>query len=223
MISYEVIVDPILGTIVKGDFNPAAIPINIPSDDPDRAKYIDYFLHKMDVDEAFKFLQCISIDKTEQVNKGLFIAGLNSAMKIFKKSAARNGGKIDKSDFLKKYPESKDDMSYYESLRDKHYIHDENSMIQSTAFLLLNPEDCPEKFGGNPSVVYNFVNLNYYTESQRLQHFLCNVGNYIVQQIDLLGEQISQRYENTDRQTIEGFGRAQIKLASTQNIDKNRM
>ena len=224
MTSYKTVVDPELGVIVKGNFNPAAVPINIPMEDPDRQKYIDYFLYKMDIDEAFTFLQCISADKALQINKALFIAGLNSAMKIFKKSNVRTGyKKIDKSDFLQRYPDSTEDVVYFESLRDKHYIHDENGMIQPTAFLLLNPENSSEQFGGFPSVVYNFVELNYYAESQRLQRLLCNLGNYIVQQIDILGEQIAQRYENVDRKIIESYGRAKIKLASTQDVDKNRM
>ena len=154
------------------------------------------------------------------MNKALFVAGLNSAMKIFKPSNARM--KILKDEFVKQFPELADEFKYYESLRDKHYIHDDNGMIEAAAFLLLNPEGSPEKFGGPPSVVWNSKHLNYYAESQRLQRFLSSVRDYVVSQIDRIGDQIASRYAETPYDTLEGFGPPPIKLASTQDIDKTR-
>lgn len=224
MIPYKVTIDKEIGAfIIQGDFNPDAAPVSIPLDDPDRQQFIDYFLHKADIDDAFSVLQCISPDNTETINRGLFIAGLNSGMKVFKKSAARSGvTRIDREAFLEQFPQAAEDLKFFESLRDKHYIHDENSMIQATAFLLLNPEGHPEKFGGPPSVVFNFQHLNYCAEAQHLQQFLCSVGNYIVRQIDKIGDQIADRYASIERKQLEDNGPPKIELASTQNIDKNR-
>ena len=221
MVSYKVtILEKQKAFLVEGDFNPDAEPINIPLDNLDRQNFIDWFLHKRDIDEAFVFLQFISIDKPDMMNKALFIAGLNSAMKIFKTSNARM--KIPKDKFVKQFPDLEDDLNYFESLRDKHYMHDDNGMIEATAFLLLNPEGSPEKYGGPPSVVWNSAHLNYYVESQRLQRFLCSVWDYIVKQIDSIGDQIAKRYAETERDVLKGFGPPPIKLASTQDIDKNR-
>lgn len=221
MIPYKVTIDKERGIfLVQGDFNPNAIPINIPLDDTDRQKFIDYFLHKADIDDAFSFLQFISADKSNMMNKALFIAGLNSAMKTFKPSNARMQSL--KNEFIKQFPELADDLKHFESLRDKHYVHDDNGMIEATAFLLLNPEGSPVKFGGPPSVVWNSMHLNYYAESQRLQRFLCSVGNYIVNQIDSIADQIANRYAETERDILERFGPPPLKLASTQDIDKTR-
>ena len=221
MIPYKVTIDKERGIfLVQGDFNPNAIPINIPLDDTDRQKFIDYFLHKADIDDAFSFLQFISADKSNMMNKALFIAGLNSAMKTFKPSNARMQSL--KNEFIKQFPELADDLKHFESLRNKHYMHDDNGMIEATAFLLLNPEGSPVKFGGPPSVVWNSMHLNYYAESQRLQRFLCSVGNYIVNQIDSIADQIANRYAETERDILERFGPPPLKLASTQDIDKTR-
>lgn len=221
MVPYKVtILEKQKSFLVEGEFNPDAKPINIPVDDPDRQKFIDYFLHKADIDDAFLFLQFISADKSDMMNKAMFIAGLNSAMKTFKPSNARM--KIRKDEFVRQFPALADDLNHFESLRDKHYMHDDNGMIEGTAFLLLNPEGSPEKFGGLPSVVWNSKHLNYYAESQRLQRFLYSVLDYIVEQIDSIGDQLAKRYATEDRDVLESFGPPPIKLASTQDIDKTR-
>ena len=50
MVSYEVtLLEDQQAFLVEGNFNPDARPINIPLDDPDRQKFIDYFLHKADI------------------------------------------------------------------------------------------------------------------------------------------------------------------------------
>lgn len=224
MIPYDVTIDEANHCfIVKGDFNPNAIPVKIPDAQLDKQSLVDYFLYKADVDNAFSYLRCISADKDFLLNEALFVAGLNSGMKCFKASNARTGiRKIDKREFLKVYPDSSDDLVYYESVRDKHFIHDENEMTQPTAFLLLNPVGSKEKFGGPPSVVYNVTRLDYYVESQRLQNFLCSVGNYIVDHIDRLGDKIAKDFEDVDYEQLVQFGPPEIKLASTQNINKTR-
>lgn len=221
MVPYKVtILEKQKSFLVEGDFNPDAQPINIPLKDADRQNLIDYFLHIRDLDEAFAFLQFISIDKPDMMNKALFIAGLNGAMKIFKTSKARM--KILKDEFVKQFPALSDELKYFESLRDKHYMHDENGMIETTAFLLLNPEGSPEKFGGLPSVVWNSAHLNYYVESQRLQRFLYSVLDYVKKQIDIIGDQIAKRYAETEWDVLEKFGPPPIKLASTQDVNKDR-
>lgn len=221
MIPYKVTIDKERGVfLVQGNFSPNAMPINIPSSDPDRQKFIDYFLHKADIDDAFLFLQFISADKSDMMNKALFIAGLNSAMKTFKPSNARRQSL--KDEFIKQFPELADDLKHFESLRDKHYMHDDNGMIEATAFLFLNPEGSPVKFGGPPSVVWNSTHLNYYAESQRLQRFLRSVWDDIVKQIDSIGDQIAKRYAETEWDVLEKFGPPPIKLASTQDVNKDR-
>lgn len=224
MINYDVTIDEANNCfIVRGDFNPNAIPVKIPDEQRDKQIFVDYFLYQADVDNAFSYLRCISADKDFRVNEALFIAGLNSGMKCFKTSNARTGiRKIDKTEFLAAYPESSDDLVYYESVRDKHFIHDENEMTQPTAFLLLNPVGSQEKFGGPPSVVYNVTKLDYYAEAQRLQRLLCSVGNYIVSHIDRLGDKIAKDFEDVDYEQLVAYGPPKIKLASTQNINKSR-
>lgn len=224
MIPYDVTMDETNHCfIVRGDFNPNAIPVKIPDENLDKQSFVDYFLYKVDVDNAFSYLRCISADKDSRVNEALFIAGLNSGMKCFKPSNARTGiRKIDKTEFLVAYPNSSDNLIYYESVRDKHFIHDENEMTRHTAFLLLNPAGSPEKFGGPPSVVYNVVKLDYYTEAQRLQQFLCAVWNYIVRKIDQLGDKITKDFTDFPYEQLAQYGPPEIKLASTQNINKNR-
>jgi hypothetical protein len=224
MILYDVTIDELNHCfIIKGNFNPSAIPIKIPDEQPDKQSFIDYFLYKADIDNAFSYLQCISADKNFCINEALFLAGLSSSMKCFKESKARKGiRKIDRNKFITAYPNSSGDLEFFESMRDKHFIHDENEMTQPTAFLLLNPIGSPEKFGGPPSVIYNSVKLDYYTESQRLQQFLCSVRNYIIGEIDCLGDEIAKSFKDVQYEKLVQYGPADIKLASIQNINKTR-
>ena len=188
-----------------------SVPIEIPKDNPLREKFIDMFLHKADIERGIEFLQCISNDKNITVNEGLFIAGLNNCMKCFKYSNARN--KLVKQEVFAQSEEMRKGFLEFEQMRDKHYDHDENGMLQAVSFLLINEDEGP-LFSGPPSVVWNRVQLNYYLAGQKLQQIMFYILQYVEKEIDSIGNHIVEDYKNVSKEELLKYSDAKIILAS---------
>ena len=212
MVDYQVTIDRENGRlIVKGSFAPDSFPIEIPLDNPDRKEFIDLFLHKADIEKGIDFLRCISIDKDITVNEGLFVAGLNNCIKCFKFSASRK--KLEKDSVFSDNEKMLQQFIDFETIRDKHFDHDENGMLQAIAFLLIrdNPEHI---FGGPPSVVWNRVMFDYYLAGQRLQETMQFIHIHLSKQIDEVGKRIENYYNEYSYETLSNYKAAEIKLAS---------
>lgn len=218
MVDYEVLVDNESGSfVVKGPFDQDAIPVEIPLDDVNRKQFVDLFLHKGDIERGIDFLRCISIDKNIIVNEGLFIAGLNNCMKCFKYSKSRS--KLDKNIVFAGNQDLLENFIVFEKMRDQHFDHDENGMLQATAFLLASPKS-EKAFGGSPSVVWNRTMLDYYNEGQRLQGVMQYIWLFLCQEIDRTGDLIENTYINYSKEDLISLKTPQIELASTSSKRK---
>lgn len=212
MINYDVKIDKENHRfVIDGPIRDNSIPIEIPKDNPFRERFIDLFLHKADIERGVDFLQCISNDKSITVNEGLFIAGLNNCMKCFKYSNARN--KLVKQQVFAQSEEMLKRFLEFEQMRDKHYDHDENGMLQAVAFLLISKDE-GHVFSGPPSVVWNRAQLNYYLAGQKLQEIMCYILQYIEKEIDIVGNQIAENYKYYFKGELLKWSNAQIILAS---------
>lgn len=212
MIDYQVTFDKENDRfLVKGPFAENAIPVEIPLDHPQRKQFIDLFLHKADIDRGIDFLRCISNTNDITLNEALFIAGLNSCMKCFKYSKSRT--KLEKVEVFANNQQLYDSFIMFETMRDKHYDHDENGMLQATAFLLVYGEGA-RIFGGPPSVVWSRAKLDYCLAGQRLQKVMLFVRQYLCWEIDVIGGSIENDYLNVPRETLLKLQTARINVAS---------
>lgn len=217
MIDYRVTVDK-EGFVIEGDFPPNAVPIALPNDYKPKKRYVSYFLHRYDIQQGILFLKCISIDKHESVNEGLFIAGLNALVKCFQESKART--RISES-ILTKNPEIKELYQYFNLIRNKHYMHDENEMIQTTDFFLVTfEEEKPTIF--NASVVWNRVKLDYHLEANKLLHLMYVLHDFICAEIDKMNENIVSDFSNKSKDELLKNGMAKIKMANINNLSDMR-
>lgn len=202
MIEYKVLADdPQKGLVVQGNFAPGSIPVNIPHSNPKRKQYISLFLNLRDIEAGIDYLQCISPNNHLRINEGLFISALALSAKCFVTSESRIG--LDKQGFKKYSPQSKPIFDRYDAWRNKHFLHDENSMTEAIAFLLVSPAGSENVFGGSPSVVWNSVQVNYLQEGKQLESLLQEIRKYIMSSIDKKGDSIAQEYCNCTRE--EGF------------------
>lgn len=212
MMDYEVLIDREQKRfIVKGSFDADAVPVDIPESEPNRKQYIDLFLHKADIERGMDFLRCISTDQNSIVNEGLFIAGLNNCMKCFKHSNSRS--KLDKSVVFANNEEMFTRFLEFEKMRDKHFDHDENGMLQATAFLLISPNE-ERTFGGLPSVVWNRAALNYYVDGQKLQDVMQYILQFIRNEIDKVGSLIEATYSCYSKEQLMSLKSPRIELAT---------
>lgn len=212
MIDYQVEIDRGQERfILQGDFEEGVIPIAIDINNPLRKKFIDLFLHKADVENGIDYLRCISVDKNIKLNEALFIAGLNNCMKCFKFSSSR--GKLEKTVVFKDNQLMLSIFTEFETMRDKHFDHDESGMLQATAFLLISRAD-DHIWGGPPSVVWNRLVIDYYLESQRLQEIMQFVWKFICSEIDRIGDKIKECYEGISKEEILKCAAPQIALGA---------
>lgn len=196
---------------VFGPFEENTVALEIPSDNPHKIKYIDFFLHKADIERGVQFLSRISDRNETTINEALFIAGLNNCIKCFKRSNSRS--KLNKQVIFCNSPDQLDEFVYFEILRDKHYDHDENGMLQTTAFLITYPTE-NGLFLGHPSVVWNRIELDYYSCGQRLSHLMSTVLNYLRNEIEETSHLIMSEYRCITADELQSWNPAILKPAT---------
>ena len=207
--------------IVKGNFIPGSIPINIPNTDRKRNTFISLFLNKKDIESGIDYLHCISLDKHFKVNQGLILAALSNLLKCFQNAESRY--MLSEEKFKKFAPQLANEYERFKLWRNKHFLHDVNSMTETSAFLLLAPENSGQKWGGEPSVIWNDYPINYLTESKKLEEVMQGAWQFIVQEIDNVGKMIIDEYNKKTREELLTYGVANIKLASIEALSEPRI
>lgn len=211
MIEYQVGKDRNNKYHVFGPFDENAIPLEIPSSNPYKKQFIDLFLHKADIDRGIQFLELIAENNAVTINEALFIAGLNNCMKCFKHSKSRS--KLDKKVVFMNSQSSLEEFVMFETFRDKHYDHDENGMVQTTAFLLVSFTEGGTYYG-QPSVVWNRAKLDFCSYGSRLCKIMYSVQSYLRSQIDSVGRLIMAEYKNIPSEAFLNWKHATLKPAT---------
>lgn len=220
MLEYSVTIDSAGVFTIQGGFMPGSVPVNIPDSNKKKKQFISLFLHKRDIEASINYLDCISLNNNYIANEGLFISAIAMFSKCFVNSASRNA--LDKEGFKSFSPGYRDIFDKYDMWRNKHFLHDENSMIEAISFLLLSPESSESLFGGPPSVVWNRVPLDYIQERKPLERLLQEIREYTVYLIDKQGKSIADEYSNKTRDELLKFGEPPLKLATIENPEKKR-
>lgn len=204
------------GFVIIGSFPDNAFVVEIPPDDPERKTYIDLFLHRADMTIGMSSLEHIQSSNDVSLNEPLFVAGLNSCMKCFKHSKARL--KLDKNDVFQDDPGMLKSFLRFEWMRDKHYDHDENGMVQTAAFLFVVPKASSFRLD-SPSVVWNRTKLDYVAEAKELKGIMIYVNKYLAKKIDIIGARILQRCASFSAEQIVQLRSPHITLA-TETTDR---
>ncbi|MBR5572257.1 MAG: hypothetical protein IKV99_06425 [Oscillospiraceae bacterium] len=222
MTDYRITFDPAANgfvfeseTIVKG-----SIAVNIPADDKRKRQFISLYLHKADLEEGISFLLCISADKCVQVNQALFMAALSNMMKCFQ--ATSEVSELAEKKFRKAFPLAAEELEQFKNWRNKHFVHDENSMREATAFLWVAPEGCENSLGGLPSVFWNRAPIDFIEEGRRLEVLMKVLLNFVLDEFDKLGKNLIEDYGAKSREELLTYETATVSLATTTHPDKER-
>lgn len=177
MLTYKVTKIPgIRAFKIEGDFMPGSIPVNIPDDDKLKIKFISRFLQKNNIEHGIDALKCISSENQGLINQALFVFALGNLMKCFQQSAACV--MLDEKKYEKGFPNVYPEYIRFKNWRNKHYLHDENSMTEAFAFFLVAPDGVGQKFGGPPSVVWDNVFVDYFKEAECLERVMQAAWKY---------------------------------------------
>lgn len=203
---------------VLGPLDETSVALEIPSDNPHKKHYIDLFLHKADINRGIQLLDLISKDNDITINEALFIAGLNNCIKCFKRSKSRS--KLDKCAIFGSNQDQLNEFEYFEVLRDKHYDHDENGMVQTVAFLLTGPTESGF-YLRQPSVVWNRIKLDFYSCGQRLKCIMNIVLSYLCKEIDSTSNLLVFEYKDINAEKLLSWSPAKLEPATNTSPRSN--
>ncbi len=112
---------------------------------PKAKRLADLSLHINDLNFAMECLETINQvpDKPLVLKKALWRAGIIHYMKCFGDNKARS--RLNPKTIYKGNSDALTAFNYFKNLRNKHYVHDENSFTQSIPGAILNKRDKPHK------------------------------------------------------------------------------
>jgi hypothetical protein len=160
---------------------------------PKGRRLADLALHKIDLEFALECLTAINSSREHIVRNALWRSAVITFVKCFGNSRSRFS-----LDFKKIFKGDKDafePFEYFVSLRNKHYVHDENSYAQCMPGAILNRSDMDFKIAkiicmgmiGDTLEQNNWANL----------HRLATLAlNWVIAQFDELCEQLTAEYES---------------------------
>lgn len=209
---------------IEGNILPGSKAVKIPTNTVKQRKlqqqFVSLFLNKADIEAGIDYLNCISLNNHIRANEALFVAALSVYYKCFQNSGARIA--LNEAAFKHFSPQFSDEYDRFKNWRNKHYIHDENSMIQTCAFLLVAPVDSQEKFGGPPSVVWNKVSVDYLREGRILYNMMQETWRFIIKRIDEIGDFILGECVKFSREELLTLDEVQIEIATPDHPEQKR-
>ena len=123
---------------------------------------------------------------------------------------------------MKAYPHESKELDRFKNWRNKHFVHDENSMREASAFLFIAPDESENILGGFPSVIWNRAPIDFLQEGRKLELFMQALWKFIVTEIDKVGQIIMNEYSTKSRDELMSYGNTSIKLASIKDCHKTR-
>ena len=156
------------------------LPEGIPSEEA----FISLVLHQSDLKIAYEYLSLITNDQIISIRETLFMSALNNCIKCFKRCKSRQN--LIKKEVFQNERELFDCFSRFECIRDRHYAHDENGMLQPIAAMFLSEKENSDITVFRPWVIWNREQLDFIQEAILLKKVVEYIISYIQEQLDSL-------------------------------------
>jgi hypothetical protein len=166
-------------------------------DGPKARRLADLSLHKADLEFALECLTHINkvSDEPHVMRQALWRSAVVHFVKCFGGSDSRFS--LDARVIYKSDPEGIEQYKYFESLRNKHLVHDENSYAQCLPGAILNKGDSPHKI--ERVVCLNIIGDTLSQGSYSNLHLLVAVAlNWVTAQFDQLSDLVTEELEAVD-------------------------
>lgn len=198
--------------IIKGDFPEAVRCGEIPETNHLVYQLKSLQLCNMDLHSIIDSLNMIKAIQNEGIKEALFEYALVKFLKNFKSSSSRiklNSNKILK-DSLKEdeYIEAKKCFEYYDTLRDKHVVHDESRYSESKVLAIINNQS--SKIVVPKVLVLGFDSvLTDDAHVQPLKSLACISLKWVEKKIDELCNELQEEYNNKTYDELMALDNAQ--------------
>jgi hypothetical protein len=180
----------------------------------------DLFLHKGDLEFAAECLRLINEVPPEPpvVREALWRAAVIHYMKCFGGSESR--GRLNEKTLYRGQPaEALECFQFFESLRNKHFVHDDNPYTDCVPTAVLNKSDAPHKIAKIVCIALRATTLTQ--EHYSNLSLLINVAHTsVTRQFDELANSITRDLEPQDYETLAA--RDSANLATLKNADVHR-
>ncbi len=180
------------GLVIYLPFQDNTVIYKLPDDTPNREVFISVVLHQLDLKIACEYLNLINDDQNSIVSEALFLAALNQCMKCFKYS--KNRDKLIKEEVFINESRLLQCFSRFENIRDKHYMHDENGMLQPLATMLVSNKSNNNTSVFRPWVIWNRERLNFVQEAILLKEVIEYIINFVQKRIDSLAHNLALNF-----------------------------
>jgi len=199
---------------------PDAVKV-IRMDGPQSKRLADFALHKADLEFAAECLEEINhvSDKSRVLQQALWRAAIIHYMKCFGDSGARfqlSAKKIYKGNAL-----ALTAFNYFKDLRNKHFVHDENSYAQSIPGAVLNRRDKPykiEKIVCFSAIAETLGQDNY----SNLYLLIQTTKTWVEGEFDALCQALTKELEAKSYDDLYSLEAITYKAAAIDEINKNR-
>jgi hypothetical protein len=181
----------------------------------------DLILHKTDLEFAAECLKAINqvSDKPWVLRQALWRAAIIHYMKCFGNSQARS--QLSEKKIYKENKPALTVFNYFKDLRNKHFVHDENSYAQSIPGAILNRRDKPYKIAkiiccSTAAVTLcqdNYSNLHSLVQTSKA---------WVVREFDTLCETVTKELEAQSYDDLLNRKEVTYRAPTIDEIKKNR-
>lgn len=177
-------------------------------------------LHKADLSIALTALEYFEQHNEEKnLSEIIWYTAVARYFKCFKKSKSRQ--KLSYEFLFKNEPDAIPVFKYFEALRDKHLLHDENAYSQCHIGAIINRPDHPYKIGDIVSFTLNMETCDeqHFASFHKLVLF---TYNWVLNECESIHYEISRSLEAKPYQSLINMKHLTFTAPSTEDIHKNR-
>lgn len=186
---------------------------------PDRLKSM--VLHQDDLQFALEALLAINGIPVDNyvVRESLWNSAITKFFKCFKSSKSRT--KLSKEEVYAGQNDAIEALHYFESLRDKHLVHDENAYSQAHIGAILNNSDAERKVADIVSSVFSAHTLDQ-SHWGSFHKLVSYAREWVLKQIEDLHNQLAEEYEQRPYEELIDMESVQYVAPMSEEIAKNR-
>lgn len=189
---------------------------------PDAVRLSDLALHKQDLEFADSCLEAINTvpEDPRVIREALWRSAIIHFLKCFGKSKARF--KLTTDEALRGEPsEAMEAFNYFKALRDKYFVHDENSYSQSIPGAVLNDGSKDYKIEKIVCLSFGSVTMEQGNYSN-LKLLIGRTLLWVVQEFDKLCERLTEELEKKSFADLAARADVTYQFPTIDEVHKNR-
>jgi hypothetical protein len=179
----------------------------------------DLALHKADLEYCLSCLNQINQNSNNLIRRTLWEIAIIYFMKCFGNSESRFSLSFDK--IFKNDNGPKKAFDYFKDLRNKHFIHDENSYSQSLTGVILNKETEEKKIAKIVTTIIESQTLEQDNYSN-LTLLIQKTKEWVVSQYEELCEILTNEYEKTEYKELIKIDGIQVRIPTIDEKTRTR-